>query len=210
MTFAIIWFQLKDVRHENVNLFVGFYDDQHVPAIVTDFCSRGSLEVRYYLFDITKIIGIIILINIGLKQVINILLDFYFYKWYFWFFVCFIFVMCNLAITPSKNWIVLHTTSCRLQKGKNNTNLPKLTFCFFCVACYFAYVWKQCPLSFYFNFAVEYPNQIHCGHVVFNEKIRTKQTQLFLSSRAVNKRTTAGQLLRLIFSKILFCAGRYC
>ncbi|XP_045201010.2 retinal guanylyl cyclase 2-like isoform X2 [Mercenaria mercenaria] len=35
---------LKDVRHENVNLFVGFYDDQNVPAIITDFCSRGSLE----------------------------------------------------------------------------------------------------------------------------------------------------------------------
>uniref|UniRef100_G3Q4C6 Guanylate cyclase n=1 Tax=Gasterosteus aculeatus aculeatus TaxID=481459 RepID=G3Q4C6_GASAC len=33
-----------DMRHENVNLFLGFFHDCGVFAIVTEFCSRGSLE----------------------------------------------------------------------------------------------------------------------------------------------------------------------
>ncbi|XP_054603442.2 retinal guanylyl cyclase 2 [Nothobranchius furzeri] len=38
-------FQLmKDMRHENVNPFLGFFHDCGVFAIVTEFCSRGSLE----------------------------------------------------------------------------------------------------------------------------------------------------------------------
>ncbi|KAL4220100.1 Retinal guanylyl cyclase 1 [Mactra antiquata] len=37
-------YNLRDVRHENVNAFIGFYDDQQTPAIILDFCSRGSLE----------------------------------------------------------------------------------------------------------------------------------------------------------------------
>jgi len=36
--------QMKDLRHENVNLFLGFFHDCGVFAIVTEFCSRGSLE----------------------------------------------------------------------------------------------------------------------------------------------------------------------
>ena len=36
--------QMKDMRHENVNLFLGFFHDCGVFAIVTEFCSRGSLE----------------------------------------------------------------------------------------------------------------------------------------------------------------------
>ncbi|XP_056298751.1 retinal guanylyl cyclase 2 [Pseudoliparis swirei] len=35
---------MKDLRHENVNLFLGFFHDCGVFAIVTEFCSRGSLE----------------------------------------------------------------------------------------------------------------------------------------------------------------------
>ncbi|XP_068569955.1 retinal guanylyl cyclase 2 [Cebidichthys violaceus] len=35
---------LKDIRHENVNPFLGFFLDCGVFAIVTEFCSRGSLE----------------------------------------------------------------------------------------------------------------------------------------------------------------------
>lgn len=37
-------FQMKDMRHENVNPFLGFFHDCSVFAIVTEFCSRGSLE----------------------------------------------------------------------------------------------------------------------------------------------------------------------
>lgn len=37
-------FQMKDMRHENVNPFLGFFHDCCVFAIVTEFCSRGSLE----------------------------------------------------------------------------------------------------------------------------------------------------------------------
>ncbi|XP_015240974.1 PREDICTED: retinal guanylyl cyclase 2-like [Cyprinodon variegatus] len=35
---------MKDMRHENVNPFLGFFHDCSVFAIVTEFCSRGSLE----------------------------------------------------------------------------------------------------------------------------------------------------------------------
>lgn len=35
---------MKDIRHENVNPFLGFFHDCGVFAIVTEFCSRGSLE----------------------------------------------------------------------------------------------------------------------------------------------------------------------
>ncbi|KAI5104397.1 retinal guanylyl cyclase 2 isoform X1, partial [Silurus meridionalis] len=35
---------MKDMRHENVNPFMGFFHDCGVFAIVTEYCSRGSLE----------------------------------------------------------------------------------------------------------------------------------------------------------------------
>uniref|UniRef100_A0A3Q3JWN1 Guanylate cyclase n=1 Tax=Monopterus albus TaxID=43700 RepID=A0A3Q3JWN1_MONAL len=35
---------MKDMHHENVNPFLGFFHDCGVFAIVTEFCSRGSLE----------------------------------------------------------------------------------------------------------------------------------------------------------------------
>uniref|UniRef100_A0A8C3PXR7 Guanylate cyclase n=1 Tax=Chrysolophus pictus TaxID=9089 RepID=A0A8C3PXR7_CHRPC len=35
---------MKDLRHENVNLFLGFFSDCGIFAIVTEYCSRGSLE----------------------------------------------------------------------------------------------------------------------------------------------------------------------
>ncbi|KAK2862850.1 hypothetical protein Q5P01_002383 [Channa striata] len=35
---------MKDMRHENLNSFLGFFHDCGVFAIVTEFCSRGSLE----------------------------------------------------------------------------------------------------------------------------------------------------------------------
>ncbi|KAI1902601.1 hypothetical protein AGOR_G00017610 [Albula goreensis] len=35
---------MKDMRHENVNPFLGFFHDCGVFAIVTEFCSRGSLH----------------------------------------------------------------------------------------------------------------------------------------------------------------------
>lgn len=36
--------QLRDLRHENVNLFLGFFHDCGIFAIVSEHCSRGSLE----------------------------------------------------------------------------------------------------------------------------------------------------------------------
>uniref|UniRef100_A0AAV2KRD5 Guanylate cyclase n=1 Tax=Knipowitschia caucasica TaxID=637954 RepID=A0AAV2KRD5_KNICA len=35
---------MRDLRHENVNLFLGFFLDCGVFAVVSEFCSRGSLE----------------------------------------------------------------------------------------------------------------------------------------------------------------------
>jgi hypothetical protein len=37
-------FQLKDLRHENINPLLGFFCDSGMFAIVTEFCSRRSLE----------------------------------------------------------------------------------------------------------------------------------------------------------------------
>ena len=37
-------FQMKDLRHENINPLVGFFYDSGMFAIVTEFCSRRSLE----------------------------------------------------------------------------------------------------------------------------------------------------------------------
>uniref|UniRef100_A0A8D0FDZ3 Retinal guanylyl cyclase 1 n=1 Tax=Strix occidentalis caurina TaxID=311401 RepID=A0A8D0FDZ3_STROC len=36
--------KLRDLRHENVNLFLGFFHDCGIFAIVAEHCSRGSLE----------------------------------------------------------------------------------------------------------------------------------------------------------------------
>lgn len=36
--------QMKDLRNENVNLFLGFFTDCDMFAIVTEHCSRGSLH----------------------------------------------------------------------------------------------------------------------------------------------------------------------
>uniref|UniRef100_A0A3Q4BHK4 Guanylate cyclase n=1 Tax=Mola mola TaxID=94237 RepID=A0A3Q4BHK4_MOLML len=41
---SIVFELIKDMRHENVNPFLGFFHDCGVFAIVTEFCSRGSLE----------------------------------------------------------------------------------------------------------------------------------------------------------------------
>ncbi|XP_029944247.1 retinal guanylyl cyclase 2 [Salarias fasciatus] len=41
---SMVFELMKDMRHENVNPFLGFFHDCGVFAIVTEFCSRGSLE----------------------------------------------------------------------------------------------------------------------------------------------------------------------
>ncbi|XP_051572013.1 retinal guanylyl cyclase 2-like isoform X3 [Myxocyprinus asiaticus] len=43
---------MKDMRHENVNLFLGFFHDCGVFAIVTEYCSRGSLEDLLFKEDV--------------------------------------------------------------------------------------------------------------------------------------------------------------
>lgn len=44
--------QLRDIRHENLNPFLGFFHDRGIFAIVTEFCSRGSLEDLLYNEDV--------------------------------------------------------------------------------------------------------------------------------------------------------------
>nr|XP_033781045.1 retinal guanylyl cyclase 1 [Geotrypetes seraphini] len=39
-----VFCKLRDLRHENVNLYLGFFYDCEVSAIVSEHCSRGSLE----------------------------------------------------------------------------------------------------------------------------------------------------------------------
>lgn len=36
--------QLRDMRHENLNLFLGLFFDSNIFGVVTEHCSRGSLE----------------------------------------------------------------------------------------------------------------------------------------------------------------------
>lgn len=36
--------QLRDMRHENINLFLGLFFDSGVFGVVTEHCTRGSLE----------------------------------------------------------------------------------------------------------------------------------------------------------------------
>jgi serine/threonine protein kinase len=36
--------QLKDLRFENVNTFIGIFIDQNAPALIFDYGQRGSLE----------------------------------------------------------------------------------------------------------------------------------------------------------------------
>lgn len=36
--------QLRDMRHENINLFLGLFFDSGIFGIVTEHCTRGSLE----------------------------------------------------------------------------------------------------------------------------------------------------------------------
>jgi serine/threonine protein kinase len=38
--------QLKDLRHENVNTFLGIFIDPNAPALIFEYGNRGSLEVR--------------------------------------------------------------------------------------------------------------------------------------------------------------------
>ena len=37
--------QLKDLRHENVNTFIGLFIDPTAPALILEYGHRGSLEV---------------------------------------------------------------------------------------------------------------------------------------------------------------------
>lgn len=37
--------QLKDLRHENVNTFLGLFVDPSGPALIFEYGHRGSLEV---------------------------------------------------------------------------------------------------------------------------------------------------------------------
>ncbi|XP_052668390.1 retinal guanylyl cyclase 2 isoform X3 [Harpia harpyja] len=43
-TSNVALYEMKDLRHENVNLFLGFFSDCGIFAVVTEYCSRGSLE----------------------------------------------------------------------------------------------------------------------------------------------------------------------
>ncbi|XP_068873177.1 retinal guanylyl cyclase 2 isoform X3 [Aphelocoma coerulescens] len=43
-TSNVALYEMKGLRHENVNLFLGFFSDCGIFAIVTEYCSRGSLE----------------------------------------------------------------------------------------------------------------------------------------------------------------------
>lgn len=41
---SIMTSQLRDMRHENINLFLGLFFDFGIFGVVTEHCTRGSLE----------------------------------------------------------------------------------------------------------------------------------------------------------------------
>lgn len=38
--------QLKDLRHENLNAFIGIFIDPNSPSLIFEYGHRGSLEVK--------------------------------------------------------------------------------------------------------------------------------------------------------------------
>ncbi len=44
VTFPLFSDQLRDMRHENLNLFLGLFFDSNIFGVVTEHCTRGSLE----------------------------------------------------------------------------------------------------------------------------------------------------------------------
>ena len=48
---------LKDLRHENVNTFIGLFIDQNAPALIFEYGHRGSLEVRIFTYVFIKYLG---------------------------------------------------------------------------------------------------------------------------------------------------------
>lgn len=44
MMFPLSSYQLRDMRHENLNLFLGLFFDSGIFGVVTEHCTRGSLE----------------------------------------------------------------------------------------------------------------------------------------------------------------------
>lgn len=44
LTLVSLCWQMKDLRNENVNPFLGFFSDCSMFAVVTEHCSRGSLQ----------------------------------------------------------------------------------------------------------------------------------------------------------------------
>lgn len=44
LMFSLSSYQLRDMRHENINLFLGLFFDSGIFGVVTEHCTRGSLE----------------------------------------------------------------------------------------------------------------------------------------------------------------------
>jgi len=40
----ILWFQMRDLRHDNLNPFIGACTEAPHICIVTEYCTRGSLR----------------------------------------------------------------------------------------------------------------------------------------------------------------------
>ncbi|CAF4436647.1 unnamed protein product, partial [Rotaria sp. Silwood2] len=47
--------QLKDLRHENLNTFLGLFIDQNAPALVFEYGDRGSLETYFFFCFVSHI-----------------------------------------------------------------------------------------------------------------------------------------------------------
>ena len=40
------FFKLRDLRHENLNAFLGCYADPKTPSLVFEYATKGSLQVN--------------------------------------------------------------------------------------------------------------------------------------------------------------------
>src|SRR5690349_1027605 len=59
--------QLKDLRHENVNTFIGLFIDPNQPALIFEYGHRGSLAVRN-IFNINSFLNKILRIFLKKKK----------------------------------------------------------------------------------------------------------------------------------------------
>lgn len=81
MDFFCVCFQLREMRHENLNLYLGLFVDSGILALVVEHCPRGSLsdlladsDVRLdWMFKSSLLMDLIKVLLRSLQYTLNVL-----------------------------------------------------------------------------------------------------------------------------------------